>query len=139
MTISTDNALIRADGVGGVLVQDSPVIVEDDGSMYGFKGKINAQTGTTYTTLDSDHGKIITLSNAGAITLTLHEDAAAGFSCLIIQLGAGQVTVAAGGTGHIRNFDSHTKLAGQYAMGTLLVVSNAGTAPEVYLAGNTGA
>lgn len=138
MTISTDNAVIRADGSGGTLIQDSPVIVEDDGAMYGYKGKINAQTGTTYETLDSDSGKVVTLDNAGAITLTIHEDAAAGFSCLIIQKGAGQVTVAAGGTGNVRNRSSHTKLAGQYAMGSIFVVSNAGTAPEVYLAGDTG-
>jgi hypothetical protein len=138
MTISTDHAVIRADGTGGVLIQDSPVIVEDDGAMYGYSGKINAQTGTTYETLDSDKGKVITLSNAGAITLTIHEDAPVGFNCLIIQLGAGQVTVAAGGTGNVRNYDGHTKLAGQYAMGSILVVSNAGTAPEVYLSGNTG-
>jgi hypothetical protein len=139
MTISTDNAVIRADGTGGVLVQDSPVIIDDDGAMYGFSGKINAQTGTSYTTQDSDNGKVITLSNGSAITLTVHQGAPAGFNCLIIQLGAGQVTVAAGGSGNIRNYNSHTKLAGQYAMGSIFVVSNAGTAPEIYFSGNTGA
>ena len=100
---------------------------------------INTQTGTSYTTQDSDNKNVITLDNGSGITLTVHQGAAAGFNCIIIQLGAGQVTVAAGGTGNIRNFDSHTKLAGQYATGSVVVVSNAGTAPEVYLSGKTGA
>ena len=99
----------------------------------------NAQTGTTYTTVDGDNGKVITLNNAAGITLTIHSGALADFHCMIVQKGAGQVTVAAGGTGNIRNFDVHTKLAGQYAMGSIWVESNAGTAPEVYFSGNTGA
>jgi hypothetical protein len=32
---------------------------------------INAQTGTTYTVLGSDMGKLITFNNAGAIAVTL--------------------------------------------------------------------
>jgi len=106
-------------------------------TLYGFEGEINTQTGTTYTLLSSDNGKIVTLNNASAITLTVGSTLPAGFNCLIIQKGAGQVTVAAGGTGNVRNFDTHTKLAGQYAIGTLFIESNAGTAPEVYFAGNT--
>ena len=35
---------------------------------------INAQTGTTYTVALSDVGKIVTLSNTGAITVTLPQD-----------------------------------------------------------------
>lgn len=143
---STDNAIARFDGTGGKTLQDSGITIDDSnnmvgngGSLSGFGGAINTQTGTTYTTQDSDHGKVIILNNASAITLTIHQAAPAGFNCLIIQLGAGQVTVAAGGTGNVRNYDSHTKLAGQYAMGSIFVVSNAGTAPEIYLAGNTGA
>lgn len=142
---STDNAIARFDGTGGGTIQNSGVVIDDSdnmvgnqGALYNFKGSINAQTGTTYTTQDSDNGKVITLSNAGSITLTVHQAAAAGFNCLIIQLGAGQVTVAAGGTGNVRNRSGHTKLAGQYAAGSIFIVSNSGTAPEVYLAGDTG-
>lgn len=101
--------------------------------------EINIQTGTTYETVASDDGKIITLNNGSAITLTVHSTAPAEFHCLIVQKGAGQVTVAAGGTGNVRNYGSHTKLAGQYATGTIVVESNAGTAPEVYFSGRTAA
>lgn len=105
----------------------------------GGSPNVNAQTGTTYTTQDSDNGKIITCSNAGAITVTIHQGAAAGFNCLVVQKGAGQVSFAAGGTGAIRNRQSHTKIAGQYGAATIYVDSNAGTAPQVYLAGDTAA
>ena len=111
----------------------------NDYTLHGFEGEINTQTGTTYGTLAGDNGKIITLNNASAITLTVLSTAPAGYNCLLIQAGAGQVTIAAGGTGNIRNRSSHTKIAGQYGMVSVFVVSNAGTAPEVYIAGDTAA
>lgn len=101
------------------------------------KGIVNAQTGTTYTTQNSDIGKIITLNNGSAITLTVHASAPVGFHCTIIQKGVGQVTVAAGGSGNVRNFNGHSQLAGQYAIGSIIVESNAGSAPEVYFNGVT--
>ena len=59
---------------------------------------INAQTGTTYTLVLTDNSKLITLSNAGAITLTIPTNATVAFpiGCQIdlVQLGAGAVTVA---------------------------------------------
>jgi hypothetical protein len=102
-------------------------------------GTINAQTGTAYTTVAGDNGKVITMNNAAANTLTVHSTAEAGFNALIIQKGAGQTTVAAGGTGAILNFSSHTKLAGQKAVASIFVESNAGTAPQAYFAGDTAA
>ena len=78
----------------------------------------NAQTGTTYTLQASDNGKLVTLSNAAAITLTVPASLGAGFSCTIIQIGAGQVTVTASST-TIRNVYSNTKLVGQWAQATL--------------------
>ena len=40
---------------------------------------INAQTGTTYTLVLTDAGKIVTLSNASAITLTVPTNASVAF------------------------------------------------------------
>jgi hypothetical protein len=73
------------------------------------------------------------------VTLTIHNTAPAGFNCLVIQIGAGQVTIAAQATGSVLNRSTQTKIAGQYGMDSIYVVSNAGTAPQVYLAGDTGA
>lgn len=59
---------------------------------------INAQTGTSYTTVLADNGKLVTLSNASAIALTIPLNASVaypvGAQLNLAQLGAGQVTIA---------------------------------------------
>jgi predicted secreted protein len=100
-----------------------------------FELAINTQTGTTYSLTAGDSGKLVTLDNGSGITLTVPDSLPAGWHCMIEQLGAGQVTVAGGGSMNIRNRQTHTKLAGQYAMGTLVVTE----ANECYLGGDTAA
>ena len=92
---------------------------------------VNAQTGTSYTLVSGDNGKVVTLSNASAITLTVPASLGAGFSCLLVQIGAGQVTVTASST-TINSNGALTKLAGQYAAGTLFAYA----ADTFVLAGN---
>lgn len=62
---------------------------------------INAQTGTTYTLVLADRGKTVTMNNASASTLTIPLNSSAalpvGEIIELIQLGAGQVTIAATG------------------------------------------
>lgn len=91
----------------------------DGNSIFGYDASINAQTGTTYTLLSSDAGKVITLDNASAITLTVPTGLGANFNCTLVQLGAGQVTISGSGT-TVSNRSSHTKIAGQYGAATLL-------------------
>jgi hypothetical protein len=59
---------------------------------------INTQTGTTYTTVLADNGKLITQSNASAIATTIPLNSSVaypvGAQLNIAQLGAGQITVA---------------------------------------------
>jgi hypothetical protein len=56
----------------------------------------NAQTGTSYSLVASDQDKLVTLSNAAAITLTVPLSVfSAGQLINIQQIGAGQVTLAA--------------------------------------------
>lgn len=81
--------------------------------------EINAQTGTSYTLLSSDNGKIVTLNNGSAITVTVPSGLGTGFNCTLIQLGAGQVSVSESST-TINNRNSHTSIAGQYGSATLL-------------------
>jgi hypothetical protein len=58
---------------------------------------INTQTGTSYTLIASDATKLVTLSNAAAITLTVPPSVfATGQQINLAQLGVGQVTFAAG-------------------------------------------
>src|SRR5215207_8529220 len=68
---------------------------------WGAAQLVNAQTGTTYTPVAADMGKLVTLSNAAAITLTIPQDSALtawtiGKVIDFLQLGAGQVTATAG-------------------------------------------
>lgn len=82
----------------------------------------NAQTGTTYTLVLTDAGKMVTLSNAAAITLTIPTNASVAFPTNtridLAQFGAGQVTVGGAGV-TIRSSGSKLKLAGQYSGATL--------------------
>jgi hypothetical protein len=87
----------------------------------GFAANMNTQTGTTYTLLASDNGKIITLNNASAITLTVPA-LFTGFNCMIVQLGAGEVTLTPSGT-TISNRSSYTKTAGTNAIVSLIGLS----------------
>jgi len=65
---------------------------------------LNAQTGTTYTAVAGDSGKLVTLSNASAITLTLPPSVyAVGEQINFVQFGAGQVTFAQGAGVTIRS------------------------------------
>lgn len=90
-------------------------------------------TGVTAT----DNRHKIVFNAAGAVTFTVPSDAPAGWECAVIQQGSGAVTIAVGGTGALFSRSSHTKTAGQYAIAYVVVVSNAGTAPQVYLGGDT--
>jgi hypothetical protein len=78
---------------------------------------INPQT-VGYTLVAGDNGKIITINSASAVTLTAGTAVGTtGFSCVIMQLGAGQVSIAGAST-TINSF-AGTKISGQYAAATL--------------------
>jgi hypothetical protein len=83
---------------------------------------LNAQTGTTYTPVLADNGKLVTLSNASAITLTVPTNAsvayATGAQINIQAIGAGQVTVV-GDTGVTVN-GTGTALRAQWSAATLV-------------------
>lgn len=61
---------------------------------------INSQTGTSYTTVLADNGKLVTLTNAAAIAVTIPPNSSVtypvGAQINMAQLGAGQVTVSGG-------------------------------------------
>jgi hypothetical protein len=79
----------------------------------------NAKT-TSYTLVLSDQSKIIEMNNAGATTLTLPADASVNFPVgtyvLIMQTGAGQVTIA--GSGFTPDSTPGLKLRAQWSSAT---------------------
>jgi len=83
----------------------------------------NAQTGTTYTVALSDNGKMVEVSNASAITLTVPLNSTAAFpvgaQVNILQTGAGQITVA-GTSGVTINATPGLKLRAQWSSATLI-------------------
>lgn len=99
---------------------------------------VNAQTGTTYTLAATDTAKIVSLSNAASITLTIPTNATTAFptgtQIILFQAGAGQVTVGGAGV-TIRSNGSKLKLTGQYAVASLIKIGT----DEWILAGNVAA
>jgi len=80
---------------------------------------INAQIGTTYTLVSGDLNKLVTLSNSGAITLTIPSAVfTTGQEINIQQLGTGQVTVQGDGTSTFTG--TGTKLRAQYSAATIV-------------------
>jgi hypothetical protein len=107
-------------------------VTSTTGSISGFDAALNNQTGTTYTLTSADNGKVVTLNNASAITLTINTGLGDGFNCLIVQKGVGQITIA--GTATRINRQSHTKTAGQYAVVSIVNIGS----DNVIIAGDTG-
>jgi hypothetical protein len=73
----------------------SGAAITTTGTIYG-DSVTNAQTGTTYTVLTGDRGKLVTLANAGAIAVTLPQAGASfpdGWYCDAKATGAGTVTI----------------------------------------------
>lgn len=105
----------------------------------GWNLDYNAQSGTTYTLVLTDAGKLVTLNNASSITLTIPANASVAFAIgdqiNLLQLGAGQVTVAAGGGVTIRSEGSKLKLKDQYAIATCVKIAT----DEWVLVGNLAA
>jgi len=88
----------------------------------------DAQTGTTYTLVIGDVYGLVTLSNAGAITLTVPPSVfTAGQYVNIQQIGAGQVTIVAGSGVTITSTGATSaspKLAAQYAAATIICTAS---------------
>jgi hypothetical protein len=85
---------------------------------------LNDQTGTTYSLQASDSGKVLTLNNASAVTLTVPAGLPAGFNCTIVQKGAGAVSFVSGTGVTIANRLSRTMTAGQNAVATIVSISS---------------
>jgi hypothetical protein len=97
-------------------------------------GGIITETGTTRTLSATDNGKVIYCTSGSAVTINCASGLGAGFSCTIIQGGAGKVTVAPNSQTLV-SYSSLFSTLGQYAIISLLCpVANTFVA-----AGNLGA
>ena len=84
---------------------------------------INSQTGTSYTLAAADNGKIVTLDNSSAITVTVPANSSVamptGAMVNIMQKGAGEVSVT-GATGVTVNSGNGYKSRAQYSVATVV-------------------
>ncbi len=83
----------------------------------------NAQTGTTYTLVSGDVNKLVTLSNASTVTVTVPNGVfTTGQQINLQRLGAGAVNIASDGTTVITG--TGTGLRAQYSAATLICTSS---------------
>ena len=84
----------------------------------------NEQTGTSYTLVLTDAGKLIETNNASANTLTVPPNSSValpvGTQILVLQTGAGQTTLAAGSGVTVNSKDGNLKLSAQWCAATLI-------------------
>jgi hypothetical protein len=105
-----------------------------------FKVTNPTDSGTTVTLGGGTSGRVYELTSGSAVAVTLSATAPVGWTQTVLQAGAGQATFSAAVGATLRNRQSHTKTAGQWAEVTLYVRANSGgSAAEWVLAGDTAA
>lgn len=111
-------------GVQGVQGVQGTQGITGTGNLVGF----NAQTGTTYTLVAGDANKLVTASNASAITVTVPPSVfSANDQINVQQIGAGQVTFAAGAGVTITSTGATSaapKLRAQYSAATVICTAS---------------
>jgi hypothetical protein len=127
--IDTSMADLEGGTTGQVLSKASNtdmdfVWIEQDDTTISF----NAQTGTTYTLVAADLGKIVTLSNTGGITLTVPPSVFSTGNIINIQaINTGQVTLAQGAGVTITSTgatSSAPKLRTRYSAATIICTAS---------------
>jgi hypothetical protein len=118
------------DGANALEVADGDVEITDQLTVSGglvAPLQTNAQTGTTYTFVLADAGKLVTSSNGSAQTLTVPPNSsvayATGTQIIVAALGAGTATLAAGAGVTLRSKDSALDIDGQYAAASCVKVA----------------
>ena len=93
-TASTDYATAAQGATADTALQSVSAGELTDGNfdgtaILGFDATLNDQTGTAYTIVAGDAGKVITCNNGSAVTVTVPASLGAGFTCSVVQKGCG--------------------------------------------------
>jgi hypothetical protein len=81
----------------------------------------NSSNTITLTTLNNN--RIIRCTASSAVTITVPSSLPAGFSCMVIQGGTGQITFQAGAGATLNSFGSLLRTAGQHAPASIMRVA----------------
>jgi hypothetical protein len=96
------------------------------------------QTVTSYAASIYDWGRVLTFNAGSAVAVSLAANITKGWNVLVCQAGAGQIVFSAAAGVTLVNRQSQYKSAGQYAVVSLLCLSNvAGNNPVIVLGGDT--
>ena len=119
-----DNEVTRYNTTSGDSIQGStltnPVLIDDSNALYGHYAKLSSDKTANYEVVAADAGQVIVCNHSSAITITLDDGiSTTGFQVVILNRGAGTVTVAKEGSDTLESKDSLTDLA-QYASCTAL-------------------
>jgi hypothetical protein len=99
-------------------------IISSDAYQLSSSG-IKSLTGTTYTFLSADNGKVITHNNASGCTFTVPSGLAVGFSTTVIRLNStGKVAFIPASGVTLNSYAGFTALSGQHASASLISYQN---------------
>ena len=115
LILESDESITNS--VDGTIVIDGKTDFNDN-ALTGYGADLQTESGTSKTLAASDNGTIIVCSSNSSITITVPASLPAGFNCMIIQNGSGQVSLSASST--TLNNRNGSKTAGQYAILTLV-------------------
>jgi hypothetical protein len=88
----------------------------------------------SYSSTLAESGARFFFNSATPVTLTIPSDSPVGYHGLILQIGAGAVSML---PGTLLSREGHTKTAGSGAQAYFVVYENPGSAPKIALGGDT--
>ncbi len=121
VTVSTANTFTALQTFSAGISASSGVTFSGSIISTGYQissGAINAQI-ASYSLVAGDNGKIVTMNAGAANNLTVPASLAVGFNCTVIQLGAGQTTIAASGV-TLNSYQSALKISGQHGSASII-------------------
>lgn len=133
-TFDTLKANMPINTPGGTSVQDIHDIVD---TMQDVTTQQVVDIYASYSATTADNRRFFTVSNAAATTFTIPANAPRGWECAVMQIGAGQVTIAVAGPGNLWHPDSHTKTNKLYSMVFLKCIWNDQNIPTIGMSGDT--
>lgn len=98
--------------------------VVSDGGYRITSNAINARTGTTYSLLSTDNGKVITWNAASGSTLTVPSGLSIGFNVTVISIGTGSIGITGASGVTLNSFENKLKIAGQHAAVSIISYNN---------------
>jgi len=98
------------------------------GSAGGDTNTVQAATGTTYTLVDADLGKVLTFTNSADILITVPTGLAVGFNCDLVHLASSTMTITNAASLDLRSFGDLRDMNGKNATASLI-----STEPDTFI------